>query len=132
MQLKCLRFLLAGLCTLTYCGFATVPALALDYSQPFYPDFMQKLPRAEEQHHKLPFGLLNINQADLNQLMAIPTMTENMALKIIRYRPFRQASDLNRLSALPIRERERLIRITSTRLQFKDAPSASSGSILRQ
>ena len=40
---------------------------------------------------------INLNTADLNHLMLIPSMTTNTAIKIIRCRPFRDVNDLKRL-----------------------------------
>jgi hypothetical protein len=89
------------------------------------------------QHHQLPIPTpININQADVNQLLLLPYMNLNLALKIIKGRPFNTITDLNRLQAQGVPPRQLALLLdayhTSSRPFVFSKPGSLPQPLLRQ
>jgi DNA uptake protein ComE-like DNA-binding protein len=67
---------------------------------------------------KLP-GQVNINRASLNQLEALPGLDQELALKIIRHRPFENIQEFYRMSGVEKKQLDRLIRQLQPKVIFK-------------
>ncbi len=61
------------------------------------------------QNVKLPPQKIDINHISLNQLRILPGFDENLALKVMRSRPFEDVQDLYKLPGLSKKEVDRLI-----------------------
>lgn len=73
------------------------PVLAFYTNQKLFPVGLETYGTfSQNKKYQVP-GQININTADINQLLLIPKMTTSTALKIIRLRPFIKPEDLHRL-----------------------------------
>lgn len=61
---------------------------------------------------------INVNRADVNELMTLPGVTENIALKLIRIRPVKDLRDFHRMPWLGPKQVERLIDRIQSRIEF--------------
>lgn len=68
---------------------------------------------------KLP-GKININRASLNQLEVIPGLDEELALKIIRTRPFENFQDFYRMPGVEKKRIDRLIKQLQPKIIFNN------------
>jgi DNA uptake protein ComE-like DNA-binding protein len=82
---------LVGLC-------AMPQGLAQEMVVPRFPLGFENLsPVLAQQRSYAPPPSINLNTADVNELMTLPYITQSMALAIIRFRPYRAVADLNRV-----------------------------------
>lgn len=71
------------------------------------------------QNIKLPPEKIDINHISLNQLRILPGFDENLALKVMRSRPFEDVQDLYKLPGLSKKEVDRLIDQLQPQIIFK-------------
>jgi hypothetical protein len=125
---------LSGLCLLLTTLVAVPPVHAYEFANAYYPINLEQVVHKRQLYHA-PVGKLNLNEADLNQLLLLPEMTPNIALKLMRLRPLSTYHALQQLEGqVPKGQLARLIATLEKRTVLKapsvDIPVASSG--LRQ
>ncbi|HEY9688324.1 MAG TPA: helix-hairpin-helix domain-containing protein [Coleofasciculaceae cyanobacterium] len=67
---------------------------------------------------KLP-DKVNINRASLNQLEGLPGLDQELALKIIRHRPFENFQEFYRMSGVEKKQLDRIIRQLQPKVIFR-------------
>ncbi len=60
----------------------------------------EAIPEPEEEAPPKPLSPVNVNEASLEELRRIPDMRENVALAIIRMRPYEKLEDLTRVPGI--------------------------------
>lgn len=75
-----------------------LPACAQDLGRPYFPPGLSELARAQQHSLRVP-NRVNVNRANLQELMTLPGVTESIALSLVRLRPFRGFDDLSRIQA---------------------------------
>lgn len=101
---------------------ACLPAQAYEFANAYYPVNLDQVVHKRSLYHAAP-SKLDLNEADFNQLLLLPDMTPNLALKLIRLRPFADYSALQQLQGqVPKGELARLISTLERRTVLK-APS---------
>jgi DNA uptake protein ComE-like DNA-binding protein len=64
-------------------------------------------------------GQVNINRASLNQLETLPGLDQELALKIMRHRPFENIQEFYRMSGVEKKQIDRLIRQLQPKVIFR-------------
>jgi DNA uptake protein ComE-like DNA-binding protein len=87
---------------------STLPAKAFDLYRPYIPTGVSYQAYTERRVLSVN-GLVNLNAASLNELLALPGFNEDLALRVRRLRPLSGLQDLHRLSVESQPYVERLI-----------------------
>jgi hypothetical protein len=104
--------------------FACWPAHAYEFANAYYPINLEQVIHKRSLYHTAP-SKLNLNEADLNQLLLLPEMTPNVALKLMRLRPFTDYTALQQLEGqVPKGQLVKLISTLERRTVLK-APSVN-------
>lgn len=90
---------------------------AQEMALPRFPMGLEMLsPYTMQQRHISPPLSINLNTADLNELMTLPYITQSMALAIIRFRPYRAVGDLSRVQGFSPAQVKQLSTLLATRV----------------
>lgn len=91
--------------------------LAQEMVLPRFPLGFENLsPYWVQQRTVAPPPSINLNTADVNELMTLPYITQSMALAIIRFRPYRAMADLNRVRSFSPAQVRQLSNLLATRV----------------
>jgi DNA uptake protein ComE-like DNA-binding protein len=98
----------------------TPPAAAQEWASPNFPLGLDELSPTYRQQRRLSApDTINLNTADLNELMTLPYITQSMALAIIRFRPYRSWDELHRIRSLSPRQWRQLSFLLGPRVNLK-------------
>jgi DNA uptake protein ComE-like DNA-binding protein len=91
-------------------------ALAYSYAEPAVPPEVL-FSRDLRQRVVVP-GKVNVNRADMNELLSLPGMNENIALKIMRVRPLKNREDFMKMPFISPRNVQQLLQQIENKIEF--------------
>jgi hypothetical protein len=94
----------------------SLPSLAESFSSPYFSPGTEAWLKRSQRSITLN-SRTNLNQASMEELMSLPNMNRDVALRLTGIRPLRNLNDLNRID-LPEETRERLKQGWNHRVTF--------------
>ena len=95
---------------------AALPASAYSYGEAVIPPEVL-YSRDLKQRVVVP-GKVNVNQAGLNELLTLPGMDENLALKMMRARPLKSREDFLKMPFISPRNVQLLLQQIENKIEF--------------
>lgn len=105
----------AALLALLWLG-AVLPAMAYSYGEALIPP--EVLYSRDLRQRVVVPGKVNVNKADLNELLSLPGMDENLALKLIRVRPLKSREDFRKMPFISPRNIQLLLQQIENKIEF--------------